>query len=107
MGLFKKRYDKNVSRDNEFLKEYAVRMNGLMIYVEDNEKVAKELAALRDDFQYTVATDDKHAKAYEKKIDKDYKELSNLLQQPQWPEADVIMLIRGMRRYIVEINALR
>ena len=61
MGLFgfgKKKYNKNVSRDNEFLKDYAIKCNGLSFYLEGKENVLKELNLLKDDFQYTVATDD-------------------------------------------------
>ena len=43
MGLFKKRFSKNVTRDNEFLKNYAIKCNGLTFYLENNEKVLKEL----------------------------------------------------------------
>ena len=43
MGFFKKRFSKNVTRDNEFLKNYAVKCNGLAFYLENNEKVLKEL----------------------------------------------------------------
>ena len=101
MGLFKKRFSKNVTRDNEFLKNHATKCNGLAFYLENNEKV------LKDDFQYTVATDDAHAKGLEKKIKADFEALTALLQQPEWDEAQAIALIRGMRRYIVEITSMR
>ena len=79
MGLFgKKKYDKNITRDNEFLKEYAIKCNGLMFYVENNENVKKELALLKDDFQYTVGTTDTDAKKVEKKIKADF--------QKRWTE---------------------
>ncbi len=107
MGLFKKRFSKNVTRDNEFLKNYATKCNGLSFYLENNEKVLKELNLLKDDFQYTVATDDAHAKGLEKKIKADFDALTALLQQPEWDEAQALMLIRGMRRYIVEITSMR
>ncbi len=107
MGFFKKSFQKNVTRDNEFLKDYAVKCNGLSLYVEENEKVVKELNALKDDFQYTVATDVRAAKAIEKKIKTDFDALTALLQQPEWDEQQAILLIRGIRRYIVEISSLR
>ena len=35
MGLFgKKKYSKNVTRDNTFLKDFAIKLNGLMRYTE-------------------------------------------------------------------------
>lgn len=110
MGLFgfgKKKYEKNVTRDNEFLKEYAVKCNGLALYVEENEKVKKELNLLKDDFQYTVATNDSGAKKYEKNITNDFDALTALLQQVEWDEAQALLLIRGLRRYITEINSMR
>lgn len=107
MGLFKKRFSKNVTRDNEFLKNYAIKCNGLSFYLENNEKVLKELNLLKDDFQYTVATDDAHAKKLEKNIKADFDALTALLQQAEWDEAQALTLIRGMRRYIVEITSMR
>ncbi len=107
MGFFKRTFSKNVTRDNEFLKDYAVKCNGLTIYVEDNEKVLKELNLLKDDFQYTVATDANAAKGVEHKIKKDFDALVALLQQPEWDEAEVILLAKGIRRYIVEISSMR
>ena len=110
MGLFgfgKKKYEKNVTRDNVFLKEYAIKCNGLALYVEDKENVKKELNMLKDDFQYTVATNDTAAKKLEKNIKADFEALTALLQQAEWDEAQALMLIRGLRRYIVEINSMR
>ncbi len=107
MGFFKKSFQRNVTRDNEFLKDYAVKCNGLALYVEENEKVKKELAALKDDFQYTVATDVHAAKGLEKKIKKDFDSLTALLQQPEWDEQQVLLLVRGIRRYIIEISSMR
>lgn len=110
MGLFgfgKKKYDKNVSRDNEFLKEFAIKCNGLMFYVENNENVKKELALLRDDFQYAVASIDPAAKKIEKKIRADFQSLTALLEQPEWDEVQALTLVRGLRRGIVEITSLR
>lgn len=108
MGLFgKKKYDKNVTRDNEFLKNYAIKCNGLSFYVENNENVKKELDLLKNDFQYTVATDDKAAKKLEKKINADFAALTALLEQPDFDETQALMLIRGLRRSIVEITSMR
>ncbi len=107
MGFFKKTFSKNVTRDNEFLKDYAVKCNGLLLYVEENEKVKNELNQLKDDFQYTVATDAKGAKNIEKSIKADFDALTAHLQQPEWDEAQALLLIRGLRRYIVEIASMR
>ena len=107
MGFFKKSFQKNVTRNNEFLKDYAVKCNGLSFYVEENEKVQKELSALRDDFQYTVATNIRDAKSVEKKIKKDFDSLKLLLQQDGWDEKEVLLLIRGLRTYIIDIASMR
>ena len=107
MGFFKKSFQKNVTRNNEFLKDYAVKCNGLSIYIEENEKVQKELTALKDDFQYTVATNIRDAKGLEKKIKKDIDLLTALLQQDGWDEKEVLLLIRNMRRYVIEISSMR
>ncbi len=107
MGFFKKTFSKNVTRDNEFFKNYATKCNGLLFYTEENQKVKKEIIQLRDDFQYTVATDDKGAKAIEKSIKEDFEALTAHLQQSDWDEAQALLLIRGIRRYIVEISSMR
>ena len=107
MGWFKKRYSKNVTRDNEFMKEYAIKVNGLLLYTEGNETVTKALKVMMDDLQYTVATDDSSAKGVERKIKKEFAALTEALQQNGWNEADVLMYIKNIRRYIVEINAMR
>lgn len=107
MGLFKKRYEKNVSRDNEFFKKYAARVNGLLLFTENSEAVTAELNALKDDFQYTVATPDKAAKPIEKKITENFENLVSALEAPQWEEADVLRMIKIIRRSITEIGSLR
>ena len=107
MCFSKKKYVNNVSHDNEFLKDYAVKVNGLLIYAEENEKVKKELGALRDDFQYAVASASEKAKAIEKTIAKDFETLVAALQQPEWDEAEVLLMVKGLRRNIVEITSLR
>lgn len=107
MGFFKKRYSKNVARDNEFLKKYAVRVNGLLIFTENNATVSAELNALKDDFQYTVATSDKGARDLEKKISENFEALATALEQPQWEEAQVLLMIKSLRRSITEISSLR
>ena len=107
MGFFKKSFQKNVTRNNEFLKDYAIKCNGLALYVEENEKVLKELNALKDDFQYTVATNIRDAKGLEKKIKKDFERLTNMLEQTDCDEGEVIMTIRAIRRSITEISSMR
>lgn len=107
MGFFKKRFEKNVSRDNEFLKSYAVKVNGLLFYTGDNEKVSEELCALMNDFQYTMASSKPEAKKVEKSIESEFDVLSKKFQQPDWADDEVILSIRNIRRYIIEIGSLR
>ncbi len=107
MGLFKKKYEKNVSRDNEFLKNYATKVNGLQLFTEANEKVTQELEAMKNDFQYSVASSSPEAKSLEKKIKKDFEALAAALEQPEFSEAEVLVMIKGIRRSIVEISSTR
>lgn len=107
MGFFRKKLVKNVSRDNEFLKDYAIKVNGLLIYAENNETITAELRKMMDDFQYTIPSQKPEAKALEKKVKKDFDTLTMTLQQSEWSENDVSMLIKGIRRYLTEIASLR
>ena len=107
MGFFKKKYAKNVTRDNEFLKNYATKTNGLLIFAENNATVVAELNNLKADFQYAVATPSKEAKALETKIKNDFEQLAVALEQPQWEEAQILLQIKSLRRSIVEITSIR
>jgi len=107
MGFFKKSFQKNVTRDNQFFKNYAVKINALLRYTEENEKITEALKKLQNDFQYTVATSDKHAKKSEHNIEKMYEELKAMLQQPTWDEQQVLLIVRNMGAEIDEINSMR
>ena len=108
MGLFgKKKYAKNVARDNNFLKDFAIKLNGLMRYTDENEKVTQALRKLQEDFQYTIATQVKDAKKTEARINELYEALKALLQQPEWDEQAVLMAIKNLGLEIDEINAMR
>ena len=108
MGLFgKKKYGNNVARDNAYLKDFAIKLNGLMRYTEENEKVTAELKKLQQDFQYTVATQVKDAKKSEARIEKMYNALKDMLQKAEWDEQEVLMAIRNIGMEIDEINAMR
>jgi hypothetical protein len=108
MGLFgKKKYEKNMTRDNQFLKNYAIKVNGLINFTEGNEKVTQELEALKKDFQYSIGTSAKENKKLEKKIENDYQALSDMLTQASWDEAEVIRMARIIRQTIVEITSNR
>ncbi len=107
MGFFKKRYQKNVSRDNEFLKDYAIKINALLRYTEENQKVTEALERLQQDFQYTVATNVTDAKKVEKTLADMYDALKATLQQPAWDEQAVLLAIRNMGAEIDEINSMR
>lgn len=105
MGLFS--FKKNVTRDNEFLKSYASKIGGLLVYAKDNENVSNELKALQKDFQYATPSAKKEAKKIEKSIDEEYSKLIEALESPNWMEDDVIRSINKLRRLIVEISSLR
>jgi hypothetical protein len=42
----------------------------------------------------------------EKKIEQDFKKLTEALQQPSWSEEEISFMIKGLRRYIVEIASM-
>lgn len=110
MGLFgfgKKKYEKNVTRDKDFLRSYSIKCNGLVPYVESNETVLKELNTLKDDFQYTMPSVKPEAKKLEKDIIANYDNLTNLLSQTEWDEAEVLNAIRNLRRIVNEIGSMR
>ena len=107
MGFFKKSFQKNVTRDNQFFKNYAVKINALLRYTEENEKITEALIKLQSDFQYTVATSDKRAKKCEHNIEKMYEELKAMLQQPTWDEQQVLLIVRNMGAESDEINSTR
>lgn len=107
MGFFKRSFQKNVTRDNEFFKTFAIKLNTLMRYTESNETITAELKKLQNDFQYTVATSDRHAKKNEHNIEKMYDELKAMLQQPTWDEQQVLLLVKNMGAEIDEINSMR
>ena len=106
MGM-KRKYAKNVTRDNQFFKTYAVKMNALLRYAEDNEKVTDAIERLQNDLQYTVASADSHAKKREKNITKLYEELKAMLQQPGWNEQQVLLLVKNIGAEVDEINSMR
>ena len=109
MGLFnfKKRYQKNVTRENVLLKDYATKVNGLLIFTENSEKVTAELEALKNDFQYTVPTSSNEGKSLERKISKAYKDLAKTISTPDWNEGEVVLAIKGIRKMLVDISSLR
>ena len=107
MGFFKKAFSKNVTRDNQFFKNYAIKINALLRYAEENEKVTAELRKLQDDLQYTVASADRDAKKYERKIEKMYEELKAKFQTTAWDEQEVLLIIKNMGAAIDEINSMR
>ena len=105
MGLFS--FVKNTSRDNEFLKSYASKVNGLLVYTKANETVTAELKALQSDFQYATPSAKKEAKKIEKGIKEEFDALVAKLETPNWAQDDVILSVNKLRRLIVEISSLR
>ena len=105
--LFRKRYEKGVTRDNTFFKNYAIKVNGLMRYVEENERVTTALQKLQHDFQFTGPSPSKEAKKIEARIEDQYEALKAALQQTEWDEKAVILMIQNIGMEIDEINAMR
>ncbi len=108
MGLFgKKKYVKNVTRNNVFLKDYAIKVNALINFAQGHDQVIKVLEALKDDFQYSVPTNHPEAKKLEKKIESDYQSLSAMMAESAWEESEVIRLINIIRQSIIELTSKR
>ena len=107
MGFFKRKNEKNVTRDNQFLKNYAVRSESLLIYVEENEVITKEIRLMIEDFQYTVPSFQDKARDLEKKIKKEFDRLTGMLEQPDCDENEIIMSVRLIRRTVADISSLR
>jgi hypothetical protein len=53
---------------------------------------------------YSMAVGDDYAYYY---TEEEFKELTEILSQDAWDEAEVLSRIRNIRRFIVEINAMR
>ena len=108
MGLFgfgRKKHVDNFTRDREFMQKYTDEVNGLLFFTDNNEKVTEELKALQSDFLYTTPSPNSDAKAIEKKIAAEFKKLTESLQQPAWDEAAVLLSIKIIRKYVVDISA--
>lgn len=106
MGLFgKKKYTKNFTRDDNFMKSYAIKINGLIRYVEENERIAKALEKLKEDFEYTIGSSAKAAKKNEARIEKMYDSLKESLQKSSLNEDEILLTIRNIGMEIDEINA--
>ncbi len=107
MFFSKNKRMKKVSHNNEFMKNCAVKVQGLIeLYGEENENVAKAMNQLAEDLMFTVPTSDPKAKAKEKEIEKGYEQLAALLKS-DWTEAEAIAIIKDMRLSLTEMNAMR
>lgn len=108
MGLFgRKKFEKNVTRNYNFLKDFATKLHALMRYTEGNEKVTQALRKLQDDFEFTLGTHVKDAKKAEARISELYESLKSLLQQPDWDEQAVLLAIRNLGMELDELNSMR
>lgn len=108
MGLFNK--GKNTERameNNVYLKNYAVKINALMRYTENNKMVTMALEKLQEEFDTTVAVTHKEASKIQKKFDDMFEQLKSTLQQLNWDEAQVMLIIRNLGAELDEMNALR
>ena len=108
MGLFgRKKFEKNVTRNYNFLKDFATKLHALMRYTEDNEKVTQALRKLQEDFEFTLGTHIKDAKKAEARINELYNALKALLQQPEWDEQAVLLAIKNLGMELDELNSMR
>ena len=108
MFFSKNKRMKKVSHNNEFMKNCAVKIQGLIdLYGEENANLAKALTQLAEELTFTVPTSDPKAKAKEKNIQKGYEQLSALLKQSDWSEDEALAIIKDMRLNLTEMNAMR
>ena len=108
MGWFgKKKYTKNFTRDNTFMKDYAIKINGLIRYSEENERITTALEKLKEDFQFTIGSSQSSAKKNEETIDRLYASLKEAFQQTELNEEEILRIIRNIGMEIDEINALK
>ncbi len=103
----KKKYQKNVARDNEFLRNYEVKINGLLPFVQSNSKITDALKELQEQFHYTVPSPHKDAKSYEQEIEKEYATLEKAVEQPALDETLILFSIHKINKQIENINASR
>ena len=72
MFLSKNKRMKKVSHNNEFMKDCAIKIQGLIsLYGEENEAVAKALNQLAEDLTFTVPTSDPKPKQRKRILKRD------------------------------------
>lgn len=104
MGLFgigKQKFQKNVDRDKEELGDDVLRVNRLLIFAEGNDTVTAALHKLQENLHYTGVTGDASAKKSRKNIDRQIKELDDVMSKPGWGEEDVLQRIKLIEAEII------
>ena len=107
-GFGKKKYAKAFEKDNDFLKNFAVKISALLRYTEDNEKVTEKINKLKEDFVFTIAPpQNREVKKHQEEIERKYADLKSVLEQDEWDEKDVLKRISSIGAELDEINAIR
>lgn len=73
---------------HEYLQNYSIKLNGLMIFTQKNPAMTEKLKELQEHFDFTVAAYNGAVKKEMKKIDKLYAKLSKQIQKCKLPESD-------------------
>ena len=70
---------------HEYLQNYSIKLNGLMIFTKNNPAMTAKLKELQEHFDFTVAAYNGKVKKEMKKIDKLYAKLSKQIQKCKQP----------------------
>lgn len=101
LGIGKKKFQKNVTKDKEALADNVLMTNRLLILAEGNDTVTAALHKLQDDLHYTSVTGDTSAKRARKNINRQIKELDDIMSKPGWSEEDVLQQIKLTQAEII------
>lgn len=71
---------------NEYFQNYSIKLNGLMIFTQNNPAITAKLKELQEHFDYTVGAYNSKVKKEMKIIDKLYAKLSKQIQKCREPE---------------------
>ena len=106
--LWFKKYKDKVEDTHKFLESHAIRLNAMLVYVEENETVSKKMIELREKFSFAVAPEDsKELKPYKEAIEQYFVELKEKLSPGDWDEKEVITILNNRQNALGEYTAVR
>ena len=90
----RKKFTKKVSHDEGALSKFAVTVNGLKLYADQNETVRLALERLQKNFSYTPANAKKTSAKILKEIAGALEKLKGTLEKENWDENDILHQIK-------------